>query len=88
VALIWSDGEVSRKKLDCSEDVYAPCSTVDKEVADKGEGIDALKLIKSLKGLQQKNRIDFQAMVTEIMTTLGVSEEVRTRVMESMEVER
>jgi hypothetical protein len=88
VWLLWSDGEVSRKKLDCSEDVYAPCSTVDKEVADKGEGIDALKLIKSLKGLQQKNRIDFQAMVTEIMTTLGVSEEVRTRVMESMEVER
>jgi hypothetical protein len=88
VALIWSDGEVSRKKLDCSEDVYAPCSTVDKEVADKGEGIDALKLIKSLKGLQQKNRIDFQATVTELMTTLGVGEEVRTRVMESMEAER
>jgi hypothetical protein len=86
VWLLWSDGEVSRKKLDTSEDVYV-------SGGDQGEdknvpAMDTGNLIKSLKGLQQKNRIDFQATVTELMTTLNVSEEVRTRVMESMEAER
>jgi hypothetical protein len=83
VWLLWSDGEVSRKKLDCSEDIYSQAA--DKEVVDRGEAIDPERLIQSLRGLQQKNRIDFQATVTEIMTTLGVSEEVRSRVMEAVE---
>jgi hypothetical protein len=83
VWLLWSDGEVSRKKLDCSEDIHSQAA--DKEVVDRGDAIDPERLIQSLRGLQQKNRIDFQAMVTELMTTLGVSEEVRSRVMEAVE---
>jgi predicted phosphodiesterase len=88
VWLLWSDGEVSRKKLDCSEDVYTMVGDVEGGKRVVCRTLDPSDLIKSLKGLQQKNRIDFQATVTELMTTLGVSEEVRSKVMEAMEAER
>jgi hypothetical protein len=83
VWLIWSDGEVSEKFLDTSEDVYAARR-------DEGEGkdvpqVDTAGLVESLKGLQQKTRIDFQETCKEIMRSVGVTAEVEEKVMEALQ---
>lgn len=82
VWLLWSDGEVSRKKLDCSRDVYSQVET--KESVGKGESIDPERLIASLRGLQQKNRIDFQATVEQILEASSLDQTVREKVMEAI----
>lgn len=79
VYLIWSDGEVSRKNLDCKLDVYAERI---KQTEERDE-IDTTQLIESLSKLR-KNRIDFEAVVQEVLTVAKVNEGVRSKVMEAM----
>lgn len=81
VFLLWSDGEVSEKKLDCSLDKYtqreAPAGKERVEV-------DAEKLIESLKGLQQKTKIDFVATCREVMRSMQVGQDVEEKVLEAL----
>lgn len=83
VYLLWSDGDVSRKNLDVSEDVYA--ASPDKEVREAKDEIDADALIETISKLKQKTNIDFLATVDEIMLSLRVSDGVREKVLEAVE---
>lgn len=81
VALIWSDGEVSFKKLDCSEDQYV---TDEGTAVERGQEIDVGSLMGSLARLKT-TRIDFNDAVNGLMETLKVSKDTRQKVMESLD---
>jgi hypothetical protein len=78
---LYDDGEVHGHVLDCSQDCYSERGETS---GAKLPEVDAEKLIESLKGLQQKTKIDFQETCRQVMRTMQVGQDVEERVLEAL----